>query len=131
MVICCVSTRSGWHTGPVSPCTQGQFRQWQTPDVWSSRLSAITSSPTVISPCASSKRWDMWCAKWYGGSQIDTVRNRLASEALAEGFEELMWIDADIAFHPASVERLRAHGLPIVCGLYPTKVECRPTWIIR
>src|SRR5262245_6332838 len=59
----------------------------------------------------------------HGFSQIDVARNRLASEAIAEGFEELMWIDSDIAFEPQSVQRLRSHGLPIVCGLYPKKSE--------
>ena len=32
-----------------------------------------------------------------------------------------MWIDSDIDFHADGVEQLRAHGLPIVCGLYPQK----------
>src|SRR5271165_5180857 len=59
----------------------------------------------------------------YGFAQIDVARNRLASEAIADGFEELMWIDSDIAFEPQSVQRLRSHGLPIVCGLYPKKLE--------
>ncbi|MGE5667066.1 MAG: hypothetical protein ACM338_02605 [Betaproteobacteria bacterium] len=61
--------------------------------------------------------------RWYGSSQIDVARNRLATDALAEGFEELMWIDADIAFDPRSVERLRSHGLPVVCAIYPKKLE--------
>ena len=43
----------------------------------------------------------------HGFSQVDVARNRLASEALADGFEELMWIDSDIAFEPSSVHRLR------------------------
>ena len=59
----------------------------------------------------------------YGFAQVDVARNRLASEAIADGFEELMWIDSDIAFEPQSVQRLRSHGLPIVCGLYPKKLE--------
>ena len=59
----------------------------------------------------------------YGFAQIDVARNRLASEAIAEGFEELMWIDSDIAFEPRSVQRLRSHNLAVVCGLYPKKVE--------
>src|SRR4051794_40823024 len=59
----------------------------------------------------------------HGFSQVDVARNRLAAEALADGFEELMWIDSDIAFEPSSVQRLRGHGLPVVCGLYPKKVE--------
>jgi hypothetical protein len=59
----------------------------------------------------------------YGFSQIDYIRSRMASEALADGYTELMWIDSDMAFEPASVARLRSHGLPLVCGLYPSKVE--------
>ena len=59
----------------------------------------------------------------YGFAAIDVARNRLASESIADGFEELMWIDSDIAFEPQSVQCLRSHGLPIVCGLYPKKLE--------
>ena len=67
--------------------------------------------------------------RWFGGSLVDVLRNRLATQALADGFEELMWIDSDIAFDPSSVDRLRAHALPLVCGMYPTKIECLPTWV--
>ncbi|OWK38609.1 class I SAM-dependent methyltransferase [Fimbriiglobus ruber] len=38
-----------------------------------------------------------------------------------QGYEELMWIDSDVVFDPDDVERLRAHGLPITCGIYPKK----------
>ncbi|NUQ65214.1 MAG: hypothetical protein HUU20_22335 [Pirellulales bacterium] len=33
----------------------------------------------------------------------------------------MMWIDSDIGFHPDSVDQLRSHELPIVCGIYPQK----------
>ncbi|HEV3025759.1 MAG TPA: hypothetical protein VGX76_24970, partial [Pirellulales bacterium] len=56
-----------------------------------------------------------------GFSQIDTARSQLATDAVARGFEELMWIDSDTEFEPAAVERLRSHNLPIVSGLYPKK----------
>ena len=56
-----------------------------------------------------------------GFSQIDTARSQLATDAVARGFEELVWIDSDTEFDPASVERLRSHNLPIVSGLYPKK----------
>jgi hypothetical protein len=59
----------------------------------------------------------------HGFSQIDVARNRIASAALADGYAELMWIDSDMAFEPSSVARLRSHGLPLVCGLYPAKVD--------
>jgi hypothetical protein len=66
----------------------------------------------------------------YGYSQIDRARNRLATDAVADGFEELMWIDSDMAFLPESVDRLRSHDLPLVCGLYPTKIERRLTSLV-
>jgi hypothetical protein len=57
----------------------------------------------------------------HGCPAIDVARNRMASDALREGFEDLLWIDSDIVFHPDDVERLRSHTLPFVCGLYPKK----------
>jgi hypothetical protein len=39
---------------------------------------------------------------------------------MRDGFEETMWIDADVVFDPDDVET-RAHGLPMVAGLYPKK----------
>jgi hypothetical protein len=57
----------------------------------------------------------------HGYKQIDLARNQMASDGLAAGFQETFWIDADTAFHPDMVERLRQHDLPIVCGIYPKK----------
>ena len=45
----------------------------------------------------------------------------MATDALAAGFEETFWIDADIDFHPDDVERLRSYGLPITSGVYARK----------
>ena len=59
----------------------------------------------------------------FGYSAIDVARNQMASDALAEGFDELFWIDADIAFKADDVELLRGHGLPLVAGLYPKKAR--------
>ena len=56
-----------------------------------------------------------------GYAAIDQGRSQMATDALAEGFEELMWIDSDIDFEPDAVDQLRAHALPIVCGIYPKK----------
>jgi len=36
-------------------------------------------------------------------------------------FQELMWIDSDVAFNPDQVDRIRQHNLPIVGGAYPFK----------
>jgi hypothetical protein len=56
-----------------------------------------------------------------GYAAIDQGRNQMATDALLDGYEETMWIDADIDFHPDAIDRLRAHNLPIVCGIYPQK----------
>jgi hypothetical protein len=56
-----------------------------------------------------------------GYAAIDQGRNQMATDALAEGFEETFWIDSDVAFNPDDVDRLRRHSLPIVCGIYPQK----------
>jgi hypothetical protein len=56
-----------------------------------------------------------------GYAAIDQGRSQMATDALADGFEEIMWIDSDVDFEPDAVERLRAHQLPIVCGIYPKK----------
>jgi len=57
----------------------------------------------------------------YGHSDIARGRSIMATEALAEGFEELLWIDSDVVFTLADVDRLRSHGVPLVGGLYPLK----------
>jgi hypothetical protein len=49
---------------------------------------------------------------------IDRTRSEMATRALADGYEELLWVDSDIAFEPEAVERLRSHGLPLVGGLF-------------
>src|SRR5690349_23151826 len=58
-----------------------------------------------------------------GYSAIDQGRNQMTSEALHDGFAETMWIDSEIGFQAEAVERLRSHGLPITCGLYPQPGE--------
>jgi len=62
--------------------------------------------------------------KW-GYSDISRGRSEMATEALAEGFDELMWIDADTEFHPEAVNHLRAYQLPIVGGICAIKNERR------
>ncbi len=52
---------------------------------------------------------------------VDRTRCDAASLALRDGCDDLVWIDSDIAFDPESVERLLAHDLPIVGGVYAKK----------
>ncbi len=60
---------------------------------------------------------------------IDMGRSQMASDALAEGFDEQMWIDSDIGFTADDVERLREHRESFVCGLYakrgPAELACQ------
>jgi hypothetical protein len=56
-----------------------------------------------------------------GASAIDQARSMMAYDALKDGFTELLWIDADIAFEPDDVDLLLAHEKPFVCGIYPKK----------
>jgi hypothetical protein len=52
---------------------------------------------------------------------IDRTRSEVATAAIGEGYDELMWIDSDIAFEADDVQRLRGHDLPIVAGVYAKK----------
>jgi len=45
----------------------------------------------------------------------------MATDALADGFEELLWCDSDIAFEPDVVEQVRSYGLPFVAAVYAKK----------
>lgn len=46
-------------------------------------------------------------------------RDRMVRDALAAGFAELLLLDPAVSFDPSDVQRLRGHGLPFVCGIYP------------
>jgi hypothetical protein len=56
-----------------------------------------------------------------GYAAIDQGRNQMVTDALMAGFEETLWIDSDVGFHPDEVERLRSHPEAIVTGIYPQK----------
>ena len=56
-----------------------------------------------------------------GSSAIDVARNDLISTALHDGFESIMFINADIGFEPLDVFRLFARPEPVVCGVYAKK----------
>lgn len=57
----------------------------------------------------------VWRVRGY--SAIDAARNPMATDAVAQGFDELVWIDSDVVVHPDDVDRLRSHRLPVVGGL--------------
>jgi hypothetical protein len=48
---------------------------------------------------------------------IDVARSLMASEAVRDGFEHIMWIDSDMGFDPADVAKLISHNLPVCAGI--------------
>ncbi|MCA9127703.1 MAG: hypothetical protein KDB22_11480 [Planctomycetales bacterium] len=56
-----------------------------------------------------------------GYAAIDQGRCQMATDAYYAGYEETMWIDSDVAFEPADVQRLREQDEAIICGAYPVK----------
>jgi len=64
--------------------------------------------------------YEVWRLIGRGG--VDHSRSLLATMALAKGFKELFWIDADVIFDPEDVDRFRSHNLPIVGGIYAQRV---------
>ncbi len=59
--------------------------------------------------------------KRYGGSAIDFARCIIASQALEEGLDSLMFLDADIMFDPADVVKLLLSPEPVIAATYAAK----------
>ena len=54
-------------------------------------------------------------------SLIYDARNRLAGQALSEGYDRVLWLDSDMAFDPSLLVRLSRdldEGREMVCGLF-------------
>ena len=56
-----------------------------------------------------------------GCSAIDVARNEMASDALHDGFESILFVDADLGFHCRDALRLLARPEPVVAALYAKK----------
>lgn len=56
-----------------------------------------------------------------GSSAIDAARNELASNALHDGFDSVLFIDADIGFEATDALRLLARPEPVLSGVYAKK----------
>jgi hypothetical protein len=67
-----------------------------------------------------SRGYEVW--RTPGWSAIDQCRNRMAYDAVyRRKFQEVLWIDSDIFFHPDDVERIRGWNEDIVAAAYPMK----------
>lgn len=60
-----------------------------------------------------------------GCDSDDLLRSRMATAALLDGYDELMWVGSKIGFLPDDVERLRRLNTPMACALYPRPGEQR------
>ncbi len=56
-----------------------------------------------------------------GCSAIDVARSELASEALHDGAESILFVDSDITFDSADALRILARKEPVVAGVYAKK----------
>lgn len=67
-----------------------------------------------------------WEVGWlhYGNvASVTKARNALMCEAVTKGFTDAVFIDADIAFSPPTLERLLSHDLDLVAGAQKTNTS--------
>src|SRR5258706_12097046 len=62
-----------------------------------------------------SQGWTVW--RRPSSASIDRERSRLATAALDEGYDALLWVDSDQEFEPESAERLDEQQVPFVSAL--------------
>lgn len=63
-----------------------------------------------------------------GGCGVAMARNSLTADFLASDCTHLLFIDNDLLFTPADVERITSHDEPIVGGMYPLKIDGDLQW---
>lgn len=56
-----------------------------------------------------------------GSCYIEIARNDLVAEFLASGYGDMIFVDADVSFHPATVLRMCLATRPFVAAIYPKK----------
>jgi len=56
-----------------------------------------------------------------GASAIDLTRSVMASDALSEGMESILFIDSDMFFNPADAVKLLFSDAPVIAGAYAAK----------
>lgn len=65
-----------------------------------------------------------------GDSLVARARNKLAADFLASDASHLLFLDTDLIFSPAHIERLISHDVDIVAGLYPKK-QLNLSWVVN
>ncbi|MDR3637288.1 MAG: glycosyltransferase [Isosphaeraceae bacterium] len=69
------------------------------------------------------ERFGVQVIRRIGSSQIDVARNEMMSEALHQGAESILFIDADMGFNPLDALRLLARPEPVIAGIYSKKAR--------
>jgi hypothetical protein len=59
----------------------------------------------------------------FGDSLVTRARNRLTADFLAGDFTHLLFLDSDLEFNPACVNRIFSHSEDVVAGIYPIKKQ--------
>lgn len=67
--------------------------------------------------------YEIW--RYFGCASIDFIRSKLATKAMKDGFDEIVWIDSDMIFNPEDVDKLRSHDRRLVTGIYSRREEGR------
>lgn len=66
-----------------------------------------------------------------GDSLVSRARNSLTADFLASDCTDLLFIDSDLLFSAEHVERIAAHDVDVVGGLYPKKQEGPLAWVLN
>lgn len=64
-----------------------------------------------------------------GDSLVCRARNVLTAEFLKSKCTHLLFIDSDLIFSGAHIERLLSHNVPLVAGFYPKKQDGELAWV--
>lgn len=57
----------------------------------------------------------------YGSPWLDVARSVRATAAMDDGYESILFIDSDIAFHPDDAIRLLGSPIPLIGGVYSSR----------
>ena len=94
---------------------------WTWPSTWSMCRSTGSLTPIRTIACEGSRTSESASIISKGASAIDVTRNILASDAIREDLESILFIDSDMMFDPADAVRLFLRPEPVVAGVYAAK----------
>lgn len=63
------------------------------------------------------------------GGSVNMARNKLANQAIAGNFDELLQLDSDIRWTNDHIIRLLSHDVDVVAGVYPKRQGGQPVYL--